>query len=201
MKAEEQMGMPKSGRRFLNTRDMVLIAMSAALITIGSWINITLGPVPFTLQLLMIYAILMSLGGKRGTMAILVYLLMGLVGLPVFAQFKGGPASLAGPTGGLIVGFVAVGGLYWVIADVLLRRVTGRCGLKASAVRFAVCLVTQLVLYAVGTVWFVNIYTGEAGGMSYGATLSVCVIPFIVPDILKIALAVLLAGRVRRLVK
>ena len=82
--------------------DMALIAISAALITVCSWISIPIGPVPFTLQTLAILAVMLTIGGKRGTIAVAVYLALGAVGVPVFAGFKGGIASFAGPTGGVL---------------------------------------------------------------------------------------------------
>ena len=87
----------------LTTRDMVYTAMFACLMTICAWISIP-GQVPFTLQTMGVFLAVGLLGGKRGTLAILVYVLMGAVGLPVFSGYQGGLARLAGPTGGYLAG-------------------------------------------------------------------------------------------------
>ena len=102
--------------------DMALIAISAALITVCSWISIPIGPVPFTLQTLAILAVMLTIGGKRGTIAVAVYLALGAVGVPVFAGFKGGIASFAGPTGGFLVGFVVAGLVFWLLEKVAFKK-------------------------------------------------------------------------------
>ena len=102
--------------------DMVLISISAALIAVCSWISIPLGPVPFTLQTLGILAVMLTAGGRRGTIAVLVYLALGAVGVPVFAGFKGGIASFAGPTGGFLVGFLVSALVYWLLEKLFLKK-------------------------------------------------------------------------------
>jgi len=187
--------------RFFSAYNMVLMSMSAAIITICSWISLNIGSVPFTLQTLAIFAILMIIGGKRGIGAIVVYLLLGLIGIPVFAGFKGGADSLIGATGGFLVGFIAVGLLYWVIADIILARWTRKNNITSTIMKLAVCVICLAVLYAFGTVWFVNVYVGDSGKMSYAATLSICVTPFIIPDLAKIAVASVVANRTQKYVK
>lgn len=88
------------------TRDIVFIGIFAALIAICSWISIPT-TVPFTLQTMGVFTAVGLLGGKRGSLAVLVYILLGLVGLPVFAGFSGGVGVLFGTTGGYIIGFLA----------------------------------------------------------------------------------------------
>lgn len=189
-------------KKFLNTYNMALIAVSAALITICSWISVPFGSVPFTLQTLAIFAILMILGGKRGTVTIAIYLLLGLVGLPVFANFQGGAARLVGPTGGYLVGFLFVGLIYWLVVDVLLKNVLPKNRIAAFAVKAVVCVVTLAVLYVFGTVWFVNIYTNSEGNkVGYAAAMAWCVTPFIIPDLAKLAVATVIAERTSKFIK
>ena len=87
------------------TRDIVYIGFFAAVITICSWISIP-ASVPFTLQTMGVFAAVGILGGKRGTLAVLTYILLGAVGLPVFAGFSGGMGVILGTTGGYIAGFL-----------------------------------------------------------------------------------------------
>ena len=89
----------------LGTRDMALVALMTALMAICSWISIPT-TVPFTLQTLGVFLACALLGGKRGSLAVFVYLLLGALGLPVFAGFSGGAGALLGSTGGYILGFL-----------------------------------------------------------------------------------------------
>ena len=102
--------------------DLVLISISAALITVCSWISITIGPIPFTLQTMAILAVMLTAGGRRGTISILVYLAMGACGIPVFAGFKGGVTAFAGPTGGFLIGFVFAALCYWLFEKLLFKK-------------------------------------------------------------------------------
>ena len=88
--------------------DLVYTAVGIALICVCSWISIPM-PVPFTLQTFAVPVVLLLLGGKRGTLATVIYVIMGAIGIPVFAGFTGGPGILFGSTGGYIIGFIFMG--------------------------------------------------------------------------------------------
>ena len=167
--------------------DMVLIAISAALITVCSWISIPLGPVPFTLQTMGILAVMLTCGGRRGTIAILVYLAMGACGLPVFAGFKGGIASLAGPTGGFLIGFIIAALVFWLLEKLIFGALNS--------------LVFEIVLYTVGVIWFMTVYAAQTGPVGFGTVMTMCVIPFIIPDAVKLIAAVVIGERAGKLVK
>ena len=169
----------------LRTLDLCYIALFAVLMAVCAWISIP-GPVPFTLQTFAIFAALVALGGKRGTLAVVVYLLLGAVGLPVFAGFKGGLAALLGATGGYILGFLAAALLYWLL--------TAKLGSRLWVVILA-CVVGMIACYAFGTGWFVTVYTAQTGPMTWGGALAACVIPFLPFDAIKVALAILLARK------
>lgn len=180
--------------------DLVLISISAALITVCSWINIPFGPVPFTLQTLGILAVMLTCGGRRGTLAVLVYLALGACGIPVFAGFKGGVASFAGPTGGFLIGFVFAGLAYWLLESLIFKR------LMTSAVKtwiFGVInsVVFEIVMYVIGVIWFMTVYAAQTGPVALGTVMGWCVLPFIVPDIVKLVVAVMIGERARKLVK
>ncbi len=89
-----------------HTGALAAVALMAAVLTLCAWITIPLGPVPFTMQNFGIFAALGLLGGRRGSLTVAVYLLLGLVGLPVFSGFGAGPGALLGPTGGFLLGFL-----------------------------------------------------------------------------------------------
>ena len=104
--------MAGSGTKKLRIVDMAYIALFAALMAVCSWISIP-ATVPFTLQTFAIFAALGLLGGKRGTVAVAVYLLLGAIGVPVFAGFQGGIGALLGTTGGYLLGFLLSALIVW----------------------------------------------------------------------------------------
>ena len=166
-----------------HTRDMVLIALSAAFIAICAWLTVP-GPVPFTMQTMAVVMVAALLGPLKGFLAVLVYLLLGAVGVPVFSGFRGGVQALAGPTGGYLVGFLFTALLSgWLSgrSEKLLPMVLG------MAAGIAVC-------YVFGTAWFGLFFAN--GGL--GKILMTCVVPFLIPDALKIALAAILVRRIRK---
>ena len=180
--------------------DLVLISVSAALITICSWISIPLGPVPFTLQTLGILAVMLTVGGKRGTIAILVYLALGAVGVPVFAGFKGGIMSFAGPTGGFLIGFVIASLVYWLLEKLFLKK------LMTTTVRTWIFgmlgfLVFEIIMYIVGVIWFMTVYAAQTGPVGLLTVLGWCVIPFIIPDLVKMTVALIIGERASKLIK
>lgn len=171
--------------------DMTLIAVFAVLIAICSWISIP-AVIPFTLQTFGVFFALGVLGGKRGTVSILIYVLLGLVGVPVFSGFKSGAAALFGPTGGYILGFILCALIYWLITHFFSEKTV------AQLVSFVAGLI---FCYAFGTVWFVYVYSAKVEPIGFAAALSMCVIPFIIPDLIKIGLAMLVIRIIKPLLK
>jgi biotin transport system substrate-specific component len=165
-----------------STASLVITALFAAVLAVCAWVAVP-AAVPITLQTFGVYAALLLLGGRQGTIAVSVYLLLGAVGAPVFAGFRGGPGVLFGATGGYLVGFLLLSLLYWLF--------TARLGDK-PAVRIAALVAGQLVAYLFGTLWFMAVYR-----WSPAATLMACVVPFLLPDALKLALALLVIPRLR----
>lgn len=174
----------------IGAEDVAYIGLGAALIAVCSWISIPTA-VPFTLQTFAVFLLLALLGGKRGTVAIAVYLLLGLAGLPVFAGFKGGPAALIGPTGGYIISFLFAGIIY--------IAVTGLFGEGKKAVAAAL-LAGLAVCYIAGTLWFVRVYSDTNGPVTVAAALSWCVFPFVIPDLVKMGLAMVLSARIKKVI-
>lgn len=175
----------------MKTLDMVYIALFACLMAICAWISIP-GQIPFTLQTMGVFLAIGLLGGKRGTIAVLVYILMGAVGLPVFSGFSGGLGKLLGMTGGYIVGFLVSALLMWAMEALFGSK---KWVLPVSMV------VGLIACYAFGTAWFLAVYTSSKGAITLGAVLGMCVIPYIIPDAIKIAVALLLTKALKRFVK
>lgn len=152
-------------------------------IILCSWITIPF-PVPFTLQTFGLYCTLLILGGKRGTLSLLLYILLGAVGLPVFSGFSSGIGHLLSPLGGYIWGF-ALCALLYLCTEKFTNKNYKR---KAMALFLGTAL-----CYCAGTLWFVF----SAGNYtSLWQIFVLCVLPFIIPDIIKIIFAVFISKRI-----
>lgn len=167
----------------MKRRNNVYAALLAALLCVLSPWAVPVGAVPLSLGTLGVYMAAGMGGPLYGGVAVGVYLLLGAVGVPVFAGFMGGFAHLAGPTGGYLWGYL----LCAVVAG-LLCRACPRRGLLPLWLGIG-----TLVLYAVGTAW----YLWQMGGTLWGA-VTVCVLPFFVGDCVKIAVATGLLWSLRR---
>ena len=163
------------------TIDIAYIAMAVALMAVCSWICIPTAAVSFTLQTFAVFLTCYLLGGWRGTTAVVVYILLGAAGVPVFAEMSGGISSLAGASGGYIIGF-----FFSALVMGAFERFIGK-----KFWMYAISMVLALaVCYAFGTAWFVRVFVTEDGSkVGTMAALGWCVFPFIIPDLAKIALA------------
>lgn len=171
----------------MKTREIAYGGLSIALLAICSWISIPF-TIPFTLQTFAIFLICFVFGGKKGTVYVFAYIIAGAVGLPVFSEFRGGMSALMGLTGGYILGFLWSSLFLWM---------TEKYWINNSKI-FILCSVVGLCLcYGFGTYWFLNMSLQNQNVLSIGSVLSVCVFPFIVPDLIKIILAYGAGRRVR----
>ena len=158
-------------------RAALLAILGSALVAICAQVNVPMVPVPMTLQTLAVLAIGGAYGSRLGAATLALYALEGVVGLPVFAQFKAGPAILMGPTGGYIVGFIAAAGLVGFLAE---------RGFDRNVVKtFAAMLLGAAVLYIPGLAWLSTFVGGFAKAVELGLA------PFIAGDLIKAALAAL----------
>lgn len=175
----------------MKTIDMVYVAMFAVLMAICSWISIPM-TIPFTLQTFGVFLAVGVLGGKRGSLAVFIFILLGAIGIPVFAGFSGGVGVLLGSTGGYIIGFIFSALLMWLI-EALFGRKLWVLGISM--------VLGLIVCYAFGTAWFMVVYSQSSGAIGLVTALGWCVFPYIIPDIVKIALALVLTKRLRKVLK
>lgn len=170
------------------TRDIVYMSVFTAMISICSWISIP-ASIPFTLQTMGVFTTVGLLGGKRGTLTVLTYILLGAVGIPVFAGLTGGVSVLLGTTGGYIIGFLLSALLMWGIETIMGR----------NQIILAFSMIAGLIVcYVFGTAWFMMIYTQHSGVIGLSTVLGLCVIPFIIPDLIKIGVALFLTNRLKK---
>ncbi len=171
----------------MSVRVLSRSALCAALLCLCAWLSVPMGHIAVTMQTFALFFALFLLGGKQGSLVCALYLLLGGVGLPVFSGFRGGIGMLLGPTGGYLFGFLAAALAYWAIAALL--------GSKPFSQLIAACA-ALVACYTCGTLWFLFFYL-EQGSISLGTVLLTCVVPYIVPDLCKLALAWLLRYRLR----
>ena len=155
------------------TYEITMTALMAAVTCILAPLSIPIGPVPISFTNLAIYLSLYLLGWKKGTISYLIYLLLGLVGLPVFSGFTGGPSKLAGPTGGYIIGFIVMA---WIQ---LIGMIVG-----------------TIICYLFGTIWFCLV-----ANYTFKAALAVCVIPFIPADLVKMIIAMIIGPMIKKRIR
>lgn len=170
-------------KKLFSVREISLIALFAAVIAISSWIAVP-AAVPFTMQTFAVFFAAAVLGTKCGTAAVIVYILLGAVGLPVFSGFKGGVGVLFSATGGYIIGFIFAA----LVCGTLMKRF--KKSLLSSVLSMAAGLA---VCYVFGSAWFAFLH-----GVNFFAAVASCVLPFVIFDILKIVFAAVLSRKVGR---
>lgn len=165
------------------TKNLSRIALGAAALALCAWISIP-ALVPFTMQSMAVLTVAALLGPKLGCVSVAVYLLLGAVGIPVFSGFRGGIQALLGPTGGYLIGFLPCA----FITGWTARKSKSDCGMAAGMA------VGMLACYGFGTLWYAF---GYAGG-SVQTILLTCVVPFLLPDAIKLIISLLLVSRIRK---
>ena len=170
--------------RTTNTYAMAVTALMTAVTCILAPLSIPIGPVPISLTNLVIYFSLFILGTKKGTISYLIYLLIGLVGIPVFSSFTSGPGKLFGPTGGYLIGFIPLA----LIAGFFINHFRNK-----KALCFLGMILGTAVCYALGTAWL-----AVQAHMGFQAALMAGVIPFLPGDFIKMILALLIAPQIRK---
>ncbi len=171
-----------------NLSDTVKTFFSVRRLTTVGLLNISfISPVPISLGTLGIYLAVSILGMKSGTLSVVVYILLGFIGVPVFTNFTGGAEKLLGPTGGYIIGYIFMA----LICGFFIDRWDGR---------FLVCFLGMLlgtaVCYLFGTVWL-----ALQMSLTFPRALATGVLPYIPFDLAKLLIALLLGGQVRRRLK
>lgn len=175
----------------LKTIDIAYIGMMSALICISAWITVPT-TIPFTMQTFAIFFALCLFGGKRGTISVVIYVLLGMVGLPVFANFKSGLGTILGPTGGYVLGFILIALIYWIFVGVFGEK---------YYIQFIAMILGLIICYTFGTAWFINLYTKTKSPIGVNTALSLCVYPFILPDVVKMIIAFSLAKVLKKHIK
>ncbi len=172
-------------------RDIVFIALFAVLMAVCSWISIPTA-IPFTMQTFAVFLTLNFLGGKKGTASVCIYLLLGLIGLPVYANGTAGIGIIMGTTGGYMIGWIFSGFVMWILEKLIGRKTW------AQAISM---LIGLLICYIIGTAWYMIVYAKTIGAVGLWVALGWCVLPFIIPDLVKLGLALWLSQRLEKITR
>lgn len=174
--------------KILSSKDLCLISLFVALISVCSWISIPLS-VPITLQVFGVFLACAYLGLARGVICVFVYILLGAVGVPVFSGFRGGLSHLFSHTGGFIIGFL----LSAFIIGLLLKK-------RKNTVKFTflTMLLALIACYLVGAVWFMYISLDNLNA-NYILNTLLALLPLFATDIIKAFLAAVLAIRLKKI--
>lgn len=177
-------------KKKISVKEITYIGLFTALMVVCSWISIPL-VIPFTLQTFGVFLMVFVLGIKKSLISMVVYYLLGICGVPVFAGFKSGFSALTGPTGGYLLGFI-----FMIIITGAVKNVG-----KKKAIKFISGFTGLLFCYAFGTVWFYYVYLQKGESQSLFAIMLTCVVPYLLPDAVKLWLAILLEGKLKKHVK
>ena len=168
--------------------DTVKIALFAAIISVSAMISIPF-PVPITLQTFGVFASLFALGGRNGSISVLLYIILGAIGLPVFSGFTGGFGRLFDLTGGFIWGFFIASLAFWALEAISKRK---RFFIPISAA------ISLLLIYTSGCIQFAVVSSADGAAVGILSAVFSCVLPFVLPDVVKIALAYIISRRIRK---
>lgn len=173
-----------------NLKVMIETALVTAIICVIAPFTIPLpfSPVPISFAMFAIYLGIYALNYGAAIVSVLLYILMGLIGLPVFSKFQSGPAVLTGPTGGYIIGYIFIA----IIAGIFINKWEKKIWLHAIGLVLGIA-----VCYVFGTVWFLKIMDGY----TLGKAMMVCVVPYLPADVVKIILALIVGPQIRKGIK
>ena len=174
----------------MSTKKITVTAIMTAVICLCSLITIPFFSVPFTMQTFGVFLALEILGAKLGAAAVGTYILLGLVGVPVFSGFGAGPAHIIGPTGGYIIGFLFTALIYLVFESLFKSQ--------KPIIRWICRFLGLFICYFIGTVWFITVMGINGKSIGVKAALTMCVLPFIIPDTVKIILAVYIGKLIKK---
>ena len=167
----------------ITIKDMVVIAIMTILICVCTIINIPYFSIPFTLQTFAIFLTLLTIGGKKGIVSIILYIVLGLIGLPVFSN----GTTIFGPTGGYIVGFIFIG-----ISYIIFEYISSKIWIKLLSL-----IIGLFICYVFGVIWF---YIVMGSDYSFWKIMMLCVVPYIIPDLVKLALAYIIGTKLKRII-
>nr|WP_298572122.1 biotin transporter BioY [uncultured Mogibacterium sp.] len=179
----------RKNHQHLDARSITSVGLAVALLVIGSAIALPIGPVPISLQSLVVLTIGITMGKRLGVMAVTVYVIAGLIGLPVFAGLKGGPQYIFAPTFGFIMAFI------------LAAYIVG-AGYESSSNmrRYASLMAATILIYTIGASYFYLVQSVHLGNsIPFVKVLQLTVLPFVLGDLIKLHIAFFVGGKLKNI--
>ena len=171
-------------KSILSIKNLSLMAIMSALLCLLAPVSIPIGPVPITLSIFIIYIISYLLDANSAVISVFIYLLMGIVGLPVFAGYKSGLGIILGPSGGYLISYLIV---------VYISSYCNHKYYNNKTFQILAMFIALILCYICGTIWF-SIFKK----MTFVESLFICVFPFIITDVIKIIAAYMLGTEIRK---
>ena len=171
--------------------DIVLISLSIILITISAWIEIPF-IVPFTLQTLAIFIITGLFKFRISFLSVVIYIVMGIIGIPVFSGFQGGIGVLMKYTGWFLLGFILIPIIYNIINKLIIKK---NISLIISFI------ISLIIIYLIGSIWFYFVYTNMNDNVNFIDCIVISVLPFIIPDLFKLFISLILINKLSNIIK
>lgn len=171
----------------MNTKKTALAAILAAILCVLAPISIPVGAIPVSLATFAVFTISCTVNKKYAVTAVIIYILLGAAGLPVFSAFSGGFHRIAGISGGYIIGYLP--------CSFLISAMTDKWESKKIVYPVSM-IIGAATCYATGTLWYM--YQTQT---DFAAAFTVCVLPFLPAEILKIAGASCIGMTLRKRLK
>ena len=169
------------------TYNISLIAFFTTLLVISSWFTIPF-VIPFTLQTLVIFIFIQVLDLKKSVVILLIYFLLGIIGIPVFNSFQSGLVVFIGPTGGFLIGFIPM----IIVSKLLTLNKSNKTSKSKNLSTFISLFIGLVCCYVISVLWYILIYDTSTNVLS---AFSILVLPFIIPDIIKIIISIMIVKR------
>ena len=173
-------------------KNVIIIGINVCILTVCSWIKIPF-VIPITLQTLGVYLICGIYDFKISFTSLIIYIILGLLGLPVFSSFQGGVGIILGPTGGYILSFIFVPLILEFFRKFLNSNEFILLGLSL--------LLSQIVIYLIGTLWFVFVYLESNNEYTFMSALITTVLPFLIFDIIKMIVSNIVIIRIKKYIR
>ncbi len=175
----------------LNTKEITYIAILASIISVLSIITFQIGAIPITLSVFAVLLLAVISGAKKSVTAVVIYILIGAFGIPVFSGLKGGIQIIFGPTGGYIISYIFMALIVGIVSDKIKEN-----SISCMIILFVSCIISLAVCYFLGTLQYVLITSTD-----WISALSACVYPFVAVDLIKSILAVIIGLKIKTRIK
>ena len=171
-------------------KDIVITSICVVLLAVSAWIKIPL-IIPISLQNLVLFIILGVFGFKISIITIIVYIFSGLIGIPVFSSGVSSLSGLLGITGGYLISFIIYPFIFYLLQNLHFKN--------NNIKLFIIFLILTVITYLIGSLWYYVLYINNNEFVLFTEVLSLTIFPYILPDIIKILISILVINRIKKI--